>query len=490
MKTPSDQLHQLIHSLDMNEKRYLSLYTGQNNEKSLVKSYQKLLTEIEAQKEYDERYLKNKLSLKSSDQFKRLKHYALETTLRSLENFHATGSPEIIILRKFIQAEILLQKKQIAALRRSIEQAMKLCLMYDKILYLPICLDWKFRLFFQEPQSKKNVSISKTEIDKTLDLIKRWLGIRRINVAAWRLLHQEHKPKNTELRQVYIWIEEVKKLVTNKEENFFMLREYTQTLTFCFHLLNDWENSLKYSLLFVKKIESDNAQLFNRSLEYITTLNNCFVAYINLERKGIEQYSQKAAVFYRKIPLKKRSVFVNDNYLILQTNYVILLLNKHNGEKAAIRCREIHKTIIQQQFKFNDSVLRLFFINYIVASIYIRKNKEALRFYNILLSYQNIFTPDNEILALIIYYELGEYDLLEHRVRSFRKQLKKSYPAGHFFNILATALTSSALQDSSRSVKAEAFTNLRNDLQKTNFYDGSKTISGVFDIEYWIDRHK
>lgn len=489
MKTPSDLLYRLVRSLDMNEKRYLTLYTGQLQQRRFTKTYQKLLRELEQMPVYDEPHLQQQLRAETPEQFKRMKHYAMEITLRSLENFHASGSPETIILRKFMQAEILLRKKQFAALRRSIEQANRLCIEHDKLLFLPVCLDWQFRIGLLEPKSKKNATVTATEITRTIGQLERWLRIRRFNVSSWKLLNRESLPTAAELRQVRQWITEIKELVNPKTMDFTLMREYCQTLSSCYRLLDDWENSLKYRVLFTEKMEAEPRQLLNRSFEYITALNNIFVACMHLQKSGTEQYISKATRFYSSIPTRKITARINDTYINLQNNHIAWLLKNREGEQAYGQCRDILKTIVRQEFRFSNSIVTIFFTNYTVASIYTGRFREALKHHHTLRAYRKLFDPETELLGLVIFYELAEYDLLLYRVRAFRKQLKKSFPSDSYADAIAAALASPQLHTTSRNDRAEGFRKLQAALTPKAVRAGSSVVKGSFDYDAWIAAH-
>lgn len=486
MKTPSDQLYRLVKSLDVNEKRYLTIYTNQLQQRRFTKTYRKLLLELEQMEVYDETALQAAVHADSPEQFKRMKHYAFETTLRSLENFHATGTPETIILRKFMQTEILLRKKQFDALRRSVEQAYRLCLEHDKLLFLPVCIDWQLRIGLLEPRSKKNAEVKQNDITKTLGQIEKWMRIRRYNVASWKLLNREGDPTAAELKQVKLWIADIRKTVNETGLEYTLMREYCQTLSSCYRLLDDWKNSLRYRLLIASAMEAEPKQLINRSFEYITVLNNIFVACMNLQQGGTERYIEKATRFYQRIPTRKRTARVNDTYINLLNNQVAYLLKQHAGGQAYTQCQTIQKTIIRQDYRFSNSIVTIFFTNYTVAAMYTGNYREALKHHHTLRSYRTRFDTETELLGLVIYYELGEYDLLLYRARSFRKQLKKNAPADRYADTIAAALTSPLLHTAARSSRAEGFRKLQAALEPPAIRKNTNLLNSTFSFSSWI----
>ncbi len=486
MKTPSDQLYRLVKSLDVNEKRYLTIYTDQLQQRRFTKTYRKLLRELEQMDVYDEPALQSAVQAASPEQFKRMKHYAFETTLRSLENFHATGTPETIILRKFMQAEILLRKKQFDALRRSVEQAYRLCLEHDKLLFLPVCIDWQLRIGLLEPRSKKNDTVAAAAITSTLQHVEQWLQIRRYNVATWKLLNREKPATAAELNQVRKWIAVIQKTVRGRSMEFTLMREYCQTMSSCYRLLSDWKNSLKYRQLFAEQMEADRRHLLSRSFEYITALNNIFVAGMQLQKSGNEQYIEKATRFYRSIPKRKLTARINDTYVNLLNNQVAFLLKKRHGQQAYEQCRTIQQTIIRQDYRFSNSIVLIFLMNYTVASVYTGKFREALRQHHARRAMLTLFDPETELLGLVIYYELSDYELLLYRIRSLRKQLKKNTPGDVFAEAFATALSSPLLHTTARNSRAAGFHKLQLVLQQQAPLKNNQLRYGYFDFDSWI----
>lgn len=489
MKTPSDQLYRLVKSLDVNEKRYLTIYTGQLQQRRFTKTYQKLLRELEQMPAYDENALQAAVHADSPEQFKRMKHYAFETTLRSLENFHATGTPETIILRKFMQAEILLRKKQFDALRRSVEQAYRLCLEHDKLLFLPVCLDWEMRIGLLQPRSKKNTDVPAKTIAATLKYLEKWLQIRRYNVASWKLLNREKAPTPAELKAVKQWIAVIRKTVEGTTPDFTLMREYCQTMSSCYRLLNDWKNSLKFRKLFAAKMEADRKHLPGRSFEYITALNNIFVAAMQLEQQDTEVYIEKAKRFYSSIPKRKLTARINDTYVNLLNNHVAFLLKKRQGREAYEQCRSVQQTVAVQDYRFSNSIVTIFLTNFTVAAVYTGRYREALRHHNALRAFRTLFDTETELLGLVVYYELSDYELLLYRIRSFRKQLKKNAPGDVFAALFAAALASPQLHTTSRNSRTGGFRKLLEEIQQQAPNLKKRLRYSTFDFDAWIDAH-
>ncbi|MGL5891701.1 MAG: hypothetical protein ACRC3B_17545 [Bacteroidia bacterium] len=237
----------------------------------------------------------------------------------------------------------------------------------------------------------------------------------------------------------------------------------------------------------VEKMEAEAELLVGRAFEYITVLNNAFVACMNLKKSGTEKFIEKATHFYKSIPTRKITERINETYINLLNNQISFLLKKRKDKLAYDQCHPIMKMIIQQNYRFSNSIVAIFFTNYTVASLYNGKFREARKYHNTLRGYLTQFDTQVELLGLIIYYELREYDLLLYRVRSFRKQLKRKTPSDSFADAIAVTLASPQLHRASRGNRSAIFQKLQESLAAPVIRKNSPLINGTFDFDAWID---
>jgi hypothetical protein len=108
MKT-SPELHQLVHSLSMNEKRHFKLLS-QRHEGTEGNSYVGLFDTLLAQPEYDEGSLKGNLDKAGKLRFATEKNYLQNLVIDSLIHFHR-ARPSIAVYQKLISLDVLAEKK-------------------------------------------------------------------------------------------------------------------------------------------------------------------------------------------------------------------------------------------------------------------------------------------------------------------------------------------------------------------------------------------
>lgn len=109
----SSELHELVHSLSMNEKRHFKLLS-QRHEGKKGNSYVELFDTILQQPDYDEKALKQNLDKAGKLRFATEKNYLQNLVVDSLVHFHR-GRPSIAVYQKLISLDVLAEKKMFRA---------------------------------------------------------------------------------------------------------------------------------------------------------------------------------------------------------------------------------------------------------------------------------------------------------------------------------------------------------------------------------------
>ncbi len=105
----SSELHELVHSLSMNEKRHFKLLS-QRHEGKEGNSYVDLFDTILEQSVYDEKSLKSNLDKAGKLRFATEKNYLQNLVVDSLIHFHR-NRPSIAVYQKLISLDVLAEKK-------------------------------------------------------------------------------------------------------------------------------------------------------------------------------------------------------------------------------------------------------------------------------------------------------------------------------------------------------------------------------------------
>ncbi len=127
----TDELHELIHSLSAQEKRYLQLFIQRHSTDAERPGLQ-LLEALYAMEEYSEKVLLKQLSAEvSAKQLVPLKAYLSKTVLRALRQFHEGRTISIIIREYLTNAELLQEKRLYKQALTELDKALKAAVKHD-----------------------------------------------------------------------------------------------------------------------------------------------------------------------------------------------------------------------------------------------------------------------------------------------------------------------------------------------------------------------
>ena len=136
-KTPSTQLHELIHSMSRAEKRYFKLYSGSSGSK-----YEQLFDTIHKQKEFDDEacieaiYQDEEIT---SRKYSELKHYLFDLILKSIIRYDENSSVDNKLQTLIASIECLFKRGHYSSCRQLITKAKKTAFDFEKhqiVLYL------------------------------------------------------------------------------------------------------------------------------------------------------------------------------------------------------------------------------------------------------------------------------------------------------------------------------------------------------------------
>jgi hypothetical protein len=127
--TPSNELHQLIHSLSKNEKRCFSTNSKKDSD------YQRLFNIIEKQKIYDQEEVKKNFSPKNiSRQLSVRKSYLFENILQELSTLRINYNYESHLNAQIQYCEVLISKNLIHSAHKRIKRIKNECLNHELFL--------------------------------------------------------------------------------------------------------------------------------------------------------------------------------------------------------------------------------------------------------------------------------------------------------------------------------------------------------------------
>lgn len=140
----SSELHQLVRSLSMNEKRHFRLLSQRHSLKG-GNSYLQLFDSILDQDEYDERSLKEGLDKAGRLRFATEKNYLYRLIIDSLIHYHR-AQPSIAIYQKLISLDLLAEKKLFKACLRQARKGKAETLRLEKLFPALSFIRWEASL--------------------------------------------------------------------------------------------------------------------------------------------------------------------------------------------------------------------------------------------------------------------------------------------------------------------------------------------------------
>lgn len=133
--TPSDEVHQLVHSLSRSEKRYFRLFAGLQKQQG--GNYLRLYEALETQPVYNQEALIQEFEGSNLGKyFSAEKNYLQRNLLKSLRNFNSGITPRIRLREMATEVELLMQKGLPGQALRHLQKAKKLALKLDRQLAL------------------------------------------------------------------------------------------------------------------------------------------------------------------------------------------------------------------------------------------------------------------------------------------------------------------------------------------------------------------
>lgn len=470
MKTSSNSLYNLIHSLDASEKKHCKLYLKRNT----VKKEAKIITLynlVDKQKEYSEDKILSESVFTNRKQFFNLKKLLYDNLIDALSLYHQDLNSDILIRNFQNKAEILYYKGLVDQVHPMLNKAKQLAYKLDNYVFLRDIINMQKSLWNKQLNTEDEYEALLKEL-KHITFINNRYDIILTNANK---IYAEYKKYGTleeltkELEALYNNIEKIIQedgtdSLTNKEK---VLINY-QYCTY-HRLLKNNKLALEYSQKNIDLFEKYTAFKYDNYYNYINTLN----IHINLlcEFNKIEKALEYLENFRTRISnykLPKMNRIKSDVFEFLLINELDIHIESGKHKRALSIVPYYEKFISKNEEKIQETFLPKFLID--IAIIYLANNDyhSSLKWTNKLLNkkYKGVINIINtaKVLTILIHIELHNLELANQFLKSLRSvhsTNKKSIPI-HILNVLKNYL----LVQSSK--KAEKYTKEIMSLLKNN----------------------
>lgn len=428
----TDTTFQLVKSLEKSEKRNFKLYMKRNSSTGDLKVIQ-LFDAMDKLHEYDEAVLLSKNSSLKKQQLSNLKAHLYKLILSSLRLIKQEDNITIQLHEQMDFARILYNKglylQSLKVLDKMKEQArafqqftyLQQILFFEKkieALYITRSMQNRAdELTSESEQTDERISTINQLSDLSLQLYSWYIknGVARNEREANHVkkYFESHVPENADylvgfyeqlyLYQSYCWVAFIR-------QDYLLFYRYTQ----------------KWADLFDKY----EGMLEAETAHYIKAMHNVMGAHFDLQN---EPKLNEAILKFEKFAQRK-VVQQNENYRMLCFVYLYFAkINKHFLEGTFTEGLRLVPHI-EEKLEEYDLYLdrhRVLVFYYKIACLYFGSgnNEKAVEYLNKIIHWKVDLRTDLQcyarLLHLIAHYELGNFDLLEHLIKSVYRFMGK-----------------------------------------------------------------
>lgn len=431
----TNHLHELVHSMTKNEKRYFKIAASKHVIGS-KNNYVKLFDFIVKQEIPDDEDIKQKF--KGENFIKRLsaaKYDLYNLILRSLNEYHSMDTIKGQIRDQLQRASVLQNKALYTQAQKMLVSAKKQAYQFDEFKLLLSIIEQELSVIQRLGQMVER----RDEVDELQNesevILKRMLNISefdKIGSDTTKRMNSIGRPRNEEELSEYNKIVDRSAHWNAVEENFTPLERMHlyKSKSLWYYAVNQVEKSWEYTK---KRVD-----LYEQYIERITDPSNYLSALYNLEvtSNKLEKYELGKQVRDKILNFDS----INPDWKITENNRVLMYKSLNNEliyliqtaqyERADKLVENIASQLDDFKGKLGESDEVIYLYNFTNLYIYSEKYNKALRWLSKLLNHKYVGYREDvysfaRILNLLVHYELGNFDVLPYYVRSTYRYLKK-----------------------------------------------------------------
>jgi hypothetical protein len=478
-------LFDLVHSLSMQERRHFKLFAQRYSAGG--SNYIRLFDALAALPEYDGQKLKRRLKEDAL-----LKHLAFEKhrlavlIRRALRVYHDGRTVDIRIKEILIDAEIMHEKSLYGHCRKLLGQARKTAQLYERFAFIPEITRLESRLF--DLDNLQAVYEEERDALKKMDLINRYRQLSN-KLARWVATSHQVRTKG-ELAALDAFLRNPLMRSEAKADTFTARVYFFYIQSVCREMKGDLAGAYSSRRRFVELIESDPVQLEVHAKNYISALNNLAISQLELGHyRGVRETIGKLKTLAAERKGRAEDVQVSSFTFsaILELNLAI-----RTGHFAAALPQ---LPLLEKQLRrLEEKILPQFRIVIFNSLKYVYfgagELRRSLHWSNrVIASGQGVrqdIQSMSRIFNLILHYELGNTDLLDHIVRSTYRFLLSRARLYKVETVLLNYLRSSAHLSAPKELLA-SFRRLRAELEPLARDAFERKAFSEFDLMAWLD---
>ncbi len=487
MYKKTDPLFLLIKSMSQTEKRYFKLAASvQRGDRN----YLKLFEALEKQEEYDAGKIKKQFhGERFTARIDTTKNYLYRLILVSLESYHSGKSADQELKSLLNQVRILFGKELYDQCARLLRKARKTAEKYGKHLVLMEITEWEIDLIRVQGYQGK----TEKEMDKYYDGISaansRYLGEKEYEHLSTKMFVKRAREGNTRRSadmKAYREIIHHPALKAARLSTYEACHHYYTILCGYYFIKNDFKKAYKYASEVVALTEAHPHQATERPETYVVTLNNLLLCQYNMKMYREMRETLKK---FKKINYGPQLVKSKIFYIVHEAEMHICTDTGEfeKGKKfLGSAIEELGKNRLPKAFRMS-LCLSMFKIYFGTGEF-----KKALHYLNEMINEPETDTRIDihcfvRIINLIVHFEMGNNDLLEHIVKSTYRYLYKRNRLYRFETSIMNFIRIKIPGIINEASLILAFRDLKAELENITEDPFEKRALGYFDFISWLE---
>jgi len=489
----SDDVFTLIQSLSMSEKRYFKAFALMGNVKSDT-IYVRLFDIIEAQKEYNETKVLEKLKLDQPQQLSNQKKYLGELILESLRIYHAGRSVDAQLWAMVTEIELLYRRRLLKLCLKQCKKAKELAMKYEKNFQLAVILYW------EERNMGEIISQEKMEAEHDQIFLDSIANAKKIlRIAELRSLHHQIL-KPSRLGGLSRWgknISHLHKIIQNpilktEPDSYRERSMYHSIFTAYYVVQGDWKQCYVSAKKLVTLMEENPHQIAEETRPYTSALNVFILSCIYTHNEKELALVAPKVVGMVNDPLYNRNN--NSMYGLLFCCNSILHYFMHSGEfeRGAEFCESIQKTFDKHFENINKGTRFSVYLSFATIYFGLGDYKRSLQWINKILSTfssagQEDYHMSARLLSFIVHYEKDDDNDLERFVKSTQRYLISNNRESKIESAIIDFIRKKIAKKKSEKETRAAFEELKITIEELSKDPIEKVSLLTFDFLAWID---
>jgi hypothetical protein len=426
----TDELFQLIQSLNKSEKRLFKLHvkriSGSDDLKVLA-----LFDALDSMAEYDEEKLLRKNTSIQKQQLSNMKAYLYKQILASLT--HSSPDIETQLSEQMMYARLLYNKGLYMQALKILDKVKANAKAHNQSTYRLQALIFEKKIESMHITRSfegraEDLARESNEVTKRVSLLSTLSGFA-LQLYSWYIQngHARDEKDENALKAFFFANLPVCDLDTM---DFYEQLYYFQAYSWYTFILQDLLGYYKYAQKCVDLFESDEEMKTIESIQYVKALHNLSTAhFVLLNYKKFEEVLQLFNDFSLCESGQKDPNTQIQTFIYLQ----IAQLNRHFMHGTFSRGLDLVPYLEEkiEEYKLHIDTHRILIFYYKIACLYFGSgdNEKAVEYLNLIINRKPDLRTDlhcySRLLHLIAHYELGNFQLVEYLIKSVYRFMAK-----------------------------------------------------------------